>query len=477
MTTKQFIEKATAIHGDKYDYTKVEYINAQTKVIIICKIPGHGEFELTPNKHLSRKDGCIKCGRIQRAAKQRMTTAEFIEKAKTKHIDGTGNPLFDYSKTIYGKNGKDHVIIICKTHGEFKQAPSNHLTGYGCTQCSNATSGSSQRLTTQEFIVQATEVHGNKFGYTKVVYINSHTDVVITCVIHGDFNQRPNNHLNGAICLKCSNEASSDRQRMTIDEFIEKAESIHIDDMGHPLYDYSETVYGDNQLSQVSIICKIHGIFKQLPSGHLSGRGCIKCRNEASSVRQRMTFDEFITKSRQMHGEKYDYTMVEYINTQTNVKIRCIEHETIFYQIPANHFYSTGCNKCHKKGYSTVALLWLEIISKLYNITIQHAENGNEYSIPNTNWSADGYCPENNTIYEFHGDYWHGNPSRYNSTDINPTTKLPFGVLYQNTLEREQNIKNLGFNVVTMWEYDWRNINKNIKKIQQKYRHLKCKKV
>jgi hypothetical protein len=165
--------------------------------------------------------------------------------------------------------------------------------------------------------------------------------------------------------------------------------------------------------------------------------------------------------------------MVKYINIQTQVQIRCIEHDTIFYQTPGNHFNSTGCNKCHKKGYSEMAILWLQFISKLYNINIQHAENGNEYLIPNTRWYADGYCIENNTIYEFHGDYWHGNPSRYNSNDINPTSKIQFGVLYENTLDREQTIRDMGFNLVTIWQSNWRNINKNIKKIQQKYRHFK----
>ena len=226
MMTTKFIEKAKEIHGDKYDYTIVQYINAKTKVNILCKI--HGKFELTPNKHLSRKDGCRECGRAKSADKQRMTTTEFIEKAKLKHKDDMGHPLYDYSHTIYGKNGKDDVIIICRKHDKFKQSPSCHLSGNGCVDCRNANSGNSQRLTTQEFIIKSNEVHGNTFGYTKVVYTNSHTDVIITCAKHGDFNQRPNNHLNGAICLDCSNEASSERQKMTTTEFIEKAKSKHI---------------------------------------------------------------------------------------------------------------------------------------------------------------------------------------------------------------------------------------------------------
>jgi predicted nucleic-acid-binding Zn-ribbon protein len=474
MSTKEFIEKATKIHGNKYDYTMVEYINTQTKVKIRCKIsPSHGIFELTPNKHLSRKDGCRKCGRQTSADKQRMTTAEFIVKSKLIHVDDNGDPIYDYSETIYGNNGKDCVSIKCKTHDIFHQSPNSHLAGKGCIKCRNTNAGSSQRLTTQEFIVKAIKVHGNTYDYTRSVYKNNRIDVVITCAKHGDFNQRPSNHLNGSICLECSNETSSEKQRMTTAEFIVKSKLIHVDDNGVPIYDYSETIYGNNGKDCVSIKCKTHDIFHQSPNSHLAGHGCIKCRNESSSERQRMSFDEFITKSRQKHSNKYDYTMSEYINTQTNVKIRCIEHETIFYQTPANHFNSTGCNKCHKKGYSAAAVLWLEFISNLYNINIRHAENGNEYLIPNTKWYADGFCSENNTIYEFHGDYWHGNPSMYNSNDINPTSKSSFGFLHQKTLEREEEIKAMGFNLVTIWENDWRKINKNIKKIQQIYRHFK----
>jgi G:T-mismatch repair DNA endonuclease (very short patch repair protein) len=106
----------------------------------------------------------------------------------------------------------------------------------------------------------------------------------------------------------------------------------------------------------------------------------------------------------------------------------------------------------------------------MYNIQIQHAENVGEYIIKNTKFSADGYCKETNTIYEFHGDFWHGNPNLYDTNDINKRNDKTFGELYQKTLEREQQIIDYGYNLVVMWEHDWKKINKSIRTLQRKFK-------
>lgn len=122
-----FIERAKIIHGDKYDYSKVEYKNSQTKIIIICK--KHGEFSQIPNSHLTGY-GCQRCSGEKRAEDSRYTTEEFISQCKEVH-----GSRYDYSKTIYGLRQDDKVTIICKKHGEFKQAASSHLCGRGCPKC------------------------------------------------------------------------------------------------------------------------------------------------------------------------------------------------------------------------------------------------------------------------------------------------------------------------------------------------------
>ena len=108
-------------------------------------------------------------------------------------------------------------------------------------------------------------------------------------------------------------------------------------------------------------------------------------------------------------------------------------------------------------------------IVKFININIQHGANIGEFKIPNTRYSADGYCLETNTIYEFNGTRWHGDPRFCNENDVS-YFGVKYGELYEKTSKKENLIKNMGFNFVSIWEYDWDNINKNIKKIQKYYR-------
>ncbi len=129
VTTEQFIEKAKIIHGDKYDYSKVKYIKAIKKVIIICK--KHGEFKQQPNNHLTGND-CVKCRDNFLSNKFKKSKEQFILDANKVH-----NDKYDYSKVNY-INWKEKVIIICKKHGEFKQEANSHLQGRGCSKCKNS---------------------------------------------------------------------------------------------------------------------------------------------------------------------------------------------------------------------------------------------------------------------------------------------------------------------------------------------------
>lgn len=126
-----------------------------------------------------------------------------------------------------------------------------------------------KKLTTEDFIKKAKAVHGDEYDYSKTVYVNQKTDVIITCPLHGDFKQRPNNHYMGAGCPVCSGNKKSDTN-----SFIEKAKAVHGDK-----YDYSNIVYKNNK-APVEIICPIHGAFKQTPDKHLSGQGCPMCAGE-----------------------------------------------------------------------------------------------------------------------------------------------------------------------------------------------------
>ena len=214
-----FIEKAKRIHGDKYDYSKVEYVNCSTKVCIVCS--KHGEFWQTPNKHLCGC-GCPKC------AGKGKNKEYFLEKAKEIHGD-----KYDYSKVEY-VNWNTKVCIICPNHGEFWQSPEKHISQkHQCPKCSNRV-----KLTNDEFIDRAKQVHGDKYNYSKVKYINCDTKVCIICPKHGEFWMTPNAHLSQKQnCPKCNNHIS--KWELEINDYI-KSINVEIDTNNREILDGKE---------------------------------------------------------------------------------------------------------------------------------------------------------------------------------------------------------------------------------------------
>lgn len=223
-----------------------------------------------------------------------------------------------------------------------------------------------KKLTTEKFREKASKIHNNRYDYSKSIYETAHIPIVITCKIHGDFYQTPNNHI---YCQKgCS--ACAQNKKYTTNEFIQKATKIH-----NAAYDYSLVVY-TGCFDRVTIICPKHGKFIQAPSEHLYGKGCIKCTHIISNAEQ-----EFL-----------DYC-----------------------SIPIRNFRPVG---------------W-------------------------TKKPVDGYDPTANTIYEFLGDYWHGNPSKYDSNKLHPKRKVTYGTLYNITISSLTRLKSLGYQVKYIWENDW----------------------
>ena len=439
--TTEFINKAKVVHGNKYDYSKSIYKNTRTKIKIICK--NHGEFEQLSSKHLNNQ-GCAKCARNYK------TITDFINEATQLHGD-----KYDYSKVKY-INSQTNVIIMCKIHGEFEQRAFNHLIGQGCGKCAG------RQRQNIDFVNDAIKVHGDKYDYSKSIYTKAQENVIIICKKHGEFEQRACHHLNGHGCHKCGIEQSANNRNNDNLIFIEKAKKIHGE-----VYDYSIVEYKKAH-EKVKILCKKHGEFEQIPSDHFSGHGCHKCGIEQNANNCRSNNTEFIEKAKSIHNNKYDYSKIDYVNSDTKIIIICQEHGD-FEQRPYDHLSGKGCSKC-SNNFSKAQIRWLEFIGLKDKIKIQHAENSNEYQIPTTKCKADGYCKETNTIYEFHGDYWHGNPNIYHGSQFNKTTKRTFGELYQSTISREQQIKDMGFNLITIWESDWIKLNKCIKVLQRKYR-------
>jgi len=258
--TEDFIIKAKTVHGDKYDYSKVEYELNNIPVKIIC--PKHGVFEKAPAKHVSGKQGCPKCSIDKQINRQKKGLDVFINEAKEIH----GNK-YDYSMVEY-INNRTKVTIICDDHGEFEQTPTNHLSGKGCKYC-----GGTAKMDTKLFIKKAKEVYNDKYDYSKVNYINNTTDVIIICPEHGEFITTPNNFISkNRGCPYCKFTVFDNQS------FIEKMSQIH-----NNIYDYSKVDYVDIK-TPVTIICPEHGEFELRPDSHRNGSGCKKCSNAISNI-------------------------------------------------------------------------------------------------------------------------------------------------------------------------------------------------
>ena len=340
-TLKEFIALAQKVHCQKYDYSAAEYVNSPTPLRIFC--PEHGAFMQSPSNHLAGK-GCRKCASKVAGDNYRKSGDKFVEDARKVHGD-----LYDYSQCDY-KSARLKVAIKCKVHGRFEQVPYVHLKGAGCPACGKEAVGQAQRTSQQEFVGQGMAKYGKKYDYSKVEYVNAWTSVLVGCPSHGVFSQTPAAHLHNTTygCPKCASDDASNRgrgpraprpqDRSNTSEFTERATTKH-----NGKYDYSLVEYA-NSKDKVTIICKVHGAFKQDASGHLSGSGCPKCGDERIAASQRQSVDSFITRARAVHGDKFDYSQVNYRTARIPVTVICPVHGE-FQQVPYRHIKS-GCRKC-----------------------------------------------------------------------------------------------------------------------------------
>lgn len=318
---EEFIQEANIKHKNKYLYKKCIYTTTHEYVIITCR--EHGDFEQRPSNHLTG-NGCPRCGRERTTLSQTFTNEQFIGKSNQIH-----NNLYTYANTKY-IDYTTPVLITCREHGDFEQKPREHLTGNGCQEC-----GGVKPITQEDFISRSNIIHKDKYDYSLVKYKSRLEPVIIICPTHGEFTQCPKYHYLGG-CFTCGIESSKEKQRITEEEFILRSEEIH-----NNKYNYDDMKY-INQDTEITIICPEHGIFSQLPSYHIRGSGCIKC-----SGTYQFTEQEVIQKFVDIHGDKYDYSNINYINAYTSVSIRCKLHNIEFIQSPRAHYNNyTACRLC-----------------------------------------------------------------------------------------------------------------------------------
>lgn len=318
--------------------------------------------------------------------------------------------------------------------------PRDHLNQCKCLLCD-------RQRRFENFVMNANVKHDNTYDFTNVKqYINNRTKIPIVHKFCGTlFYQIPNSHLNGAGCSTCAGN-----KKLTHDEFLQRVTIFHGDE-----YECLTQYNGHDNDITVKHKCGLS--FTMKAHDFLRNRGCWKCDGSMP-----LTQEEFVQRCNIKHNNGYDYTDTVYTGRRNRITIKHKKCGTVFYNQAGNHLNGQECPACVRGGYSKVSIEWLTKISNLLGINIKHRLNGGEEKIdPNSKKSEklDGcYDPSFFKIaFEFHGDYWHGNPNVFDPNDINPMSKKPYGELYVDTIERTQKLRGMGWYVVEIWEQDYRN--------------------
>lgn len=440
MSIEAFIEKANKTHHPIiYNYDRVIIKKTDEKIEIGCD--KHGYFWQIRQAHL-RGHGCQQCAKEIIAAKLKLAPIEILIRARKIH----GNKYCYSQFVIANVNSKGE--IICYYHGSFFQTFQNHESGDGCPECSK-----NKKLNINEFILRANKKHYFKYKYDKSVYYNIGTKIIVTCLDHGDFLTLPEAHLRGAGCMKCwkikQYEMIQDKIKINKNEWLKRFEFTH-----HNKYDYSlfESIPGQKSI----FICKDHGKFEQDPGVHANGQGCPQCGSEKSRRGRLKLFkykNNIIDICNKLHYNKYNYELIEVISLKNKQKIICQDHG-IFLQSLDYHLKGYGCPIC--TGFignkSKIEIAWLD------HINIPDNYRQKTIHINNTWLKVDAFVPETNTVYEFNGDFWHGNPNLFHPTEMNPIVKKTYGELHQKTINRERALVAAGFNVISIWEHEFKKI-------------------
>lgn len=296
----------------------------------------------------------------------------------------------------------------------------------------------SRKSTREEFIKKSQKVHGDKYNYAKAVYNGREKKVCIVCPIHGEFFQLAGNHMSGSTCRQCSYLERSNRRKLGLSEMIRRATLVHGNKYNYSFFKYT------NIMTKGVIVCSDHGEFLQSFNDHIhSQAGCPKC-----SLLNRRKFQKYVSENKKLMTE-WNFKR----NEIAPDKISCGSQKKVWWMCSSGHEWQAmirnrkngnGCPKCSSSSHASKAgSRWLD--------DLQIKERELPIIINGTKIIVDGIDYDANTVYEYFGNFWHGNPDVYNPDDVNPRTGATYGELYQKTLDKIELIKSAGYNLIYKW--------------------------
>ena len=396
----EFIWQSIQIYGYKDDYREVNYKNSNTKVKILCPI--HGEFLITPNDYLNGHR-CRKCFEKKASNLYSKPFEYYKEKLNNFYKNEDGTPKFNMDEINYtGYN--DKFELTCPIHGKFTTTMHMlmRLKGLGCPQCNLEERNNSQKLGKNTFIKKSNDIFNSKYIYDNVNYINSKTKVCIICPEHGEFWMTPNEHLSGKGCPICGKLSRIEKQKMTKDEFIEKAKKMHLNEDLTPKYIYDEIDFIDGK-TKVKIICPEHGEFFVSPTMHLQGVGCKECAIKKRAKLKKMTYEKFLKKFKEIYKDNYEIISVGENILKDEIIIKCKKHGLITTNYSSLIYNRCGCIKCRTSSLENTTMKFLE--DKNINYIFQCKNNILPFLKIGTynTLSLDFYLPDYNVAIECQG--------------------------------------------------------------------------
>lgn len=303
--------------------------------------------------------------------------------------------------------------------------------------------------TIANFIEKSQRLFADHYKYELVEYKSNRKQVTLKCnFCSNTFPIRPDSHFvspHGG-CRVCHpiDRASRIRTKMTKEEFIAEANRIH-----NNKYDYSQIKF--RILSDVlDIKCDEHGFFKQTGSKHIRDKhGCTPCGERKRSEALRFTRDEVIEIFTKIHGNKYGYDkFIEHTYIGEKQEFYCFKHKKYFKQKVSKHMFGQGC-PLDSIGVSKVEVEWLDYLK------VPQEFRNKSVKINDRRFKPDAIDEDNKIIWEFNGDFWHGNPDIFDPDAINSGCKVTFGEKYQKTLNKQKFLEDAGYTVISIWENIW----------------------
>ena len=378
---EEFLKRARSLHGNKYCYDRVEYVNARTPVEVICL--KHGSWMVVPYAHAPpnrmRGTGCPRCAGHHRTKADLVVEASAIHGAK-----------YDYTKTIFRGSAK-HFEVYCPKHNKtWSTTWHSHITqAHGCQQC-----GAERDFDLDAFIQRASQLHKNRYDYSQVMEWGGwHSPIPLGCRTHGIFWQRPTVHiyLQGG-CPRCAAQVRGIEARDNTADFIRKSRAVHGDK-----YDYSRTEYVSDS-EEVKIFCRQHGEFTQRADHHKRGAGCSMCHFEAMEQERSYTFDDFLKLAEDTHLGRYEYDASSWTGYLEKLNIKCPSHGW-FMQSAAGHARGSGCPSCQESRGERDIARYLETLGITYERQKKFSTCIDRRSLP-----FDFYVPDLNLLIEYDGE-------------------------------------------------------------------------